>query len=288
MEENAIIHELRKRQTNIDPASPGFRHDIDMVLKIADSNYQIGDVFKGLAELRSNGLVNFIECDPPYGIELNKVKASKDTTGNNVESYHEVPIDQYQTFLDNLTKELFRVASNHCFMVFWYGPTWHTQVLKSLRDAGWLVDDIPAIWVKGLGQTLQPELYLARTYEPFFVCRKGNPVLMKRGRANVFQFQGVAGQKKYHPTERPVELIEELITVFAQPSGYILVPFLGSGATLRASYNQGHKASGWDLNAEYKDKFMLKVEEDSRKMLANDNSDDVATDDDFDPDEELE
>jgi len=292
MEEEAIVTELRRRQSegveNSDgpthdekgerlPGTFGISKDLAGMLKIADANYRIGDTFKYLAETRSGGLIHFIECDPPYGIELNKVKAGKDSVGNNVESYHEVPMVDYQAFLDKLTKELFRVANDHCWLVFWYGPTWHTQVFKSLVDAGWLVDDIPAIWVKGGGQTLQPELYLGRAYEPFFICRKGKPVLMKRGRSNVFLQPGVSGSKKYHPTERPVMLIEELIECFAQSSGYILVPFAGSGATLRAAYNQGHKVVGFDLNPEYKDKFMLKVEEDARALLLNDGDEDESS-----------
>jgi len=292
MEEEAIITELRRRQsegvanagepTHDEkgerlPGTFGISKDLAQMLKIADANYRIGDTFKYLAETRSNGLIHFIECDPPYGIELNKVKASKDSVGNNVDSYHEVAPENYQEFLDKLTKELFRVANDHCWMVFWYGPTWHTQVFKSLKDAGWEVDDIPAIWVKGGGQTLQPEIYLGRAYEPFFICRKGKPVLMKRGRPNVFIQPGVAGVKKYHPTERPVILIEEIIECFAQSSGYILVPFAGSGATLRASYNLGHKVVGYDLNPEYKDKFMLKVEEDARALLLNDGDEDDAS-----------
>ena len=287
MEEEAIVTELRRRQNEgVENAGKettnehgeklsgtfGISKDLASMLKIADSNYRIGDTFKYMAELRSGGLIHFIECDPPYGIELNKVKGSKDTAGNNVDSYQEVAPENYQEFLDKLTKELFRVANDHCWLVFWYGPTWHTQVHKSLCDAGWLVDEIPAIWVKGGGQTLQPEIYLGRAYEPFFICRKGKPVLMKRGRSNVFIQPGVSGVKKYHPTERPVMLIEELIECFAASNGYILVPFAGSGATLRAAYNQGHKVVGYDINSKYKNKFMLKVEEDARALLLNDDA----------------
>ena len=289
MEEEAIVNELRRRQsegiasaggetTNEQgeklPGTFGISKDLAGMLKIADANYRIGDTFKHMAELRGGGLIHFIECDPPYGIELNKVKGSKDTAGNNVDSYQEVAPENYQEFLDKLAKELYRVANDHCWLVFWYGPTWHTQVYKALCDAGWLVDEIPAIWVKGGGQTLQPELYLGRAYEPFFICRKGKPVLMKRGRSNVFIQPGVSGVKKYHPTERPVALIEELIECFAASSGYILVPFAGSGATLRAAYNQGHKVVGYDINPEYKNKFMLKVEEDARALLLNNDAKD--------------
>ena len=268
MEEQAIVQELRSRQAN--PENPIFKHGVGDAIRIAEANYQIGDVFKGLAELRSGGVVDLIECDPPYGIDLGEVKAGNSST---ITNYHEVERSSYPEFMKKLCAELFRVANRNAWLVFWYGPTHHQLTLESLRNAGWLVDEIPNIWHKANGQTLQPELYLARCYEPFFLCRKGQPILYKRGRSNVFTYPGVPGNQKYHPTERPVELIEELLNLLVASNQVVLVPFLGSGATLRACYNNGNKAFGWDLNPEYRDKFLLKVEEDSRKLLANGESD---------------
>jgi DNA modification methylase len=241
------------------------------MLKMADSNYMIGDVFKGLAGLKTGGNIQIIECDPPYGIDLNEQKGSKDSVTSNVHTYEEVDRDSYPAFLSKLTSELFRVAGKDCWLVFWYGPTWHSQVLEALRSAGWHVDEIPAIWTKTQGQTLQPEVYLARGYEPFFLCRKGKPVMVERGRLNVFHFPGVAGKSKYHPTQRPTDLIKEIFNTLGAGRQHVLVPFLGSGATLLACYELGFQGFGFDLNGEYKNKFMLAVEEQTRKLFQLDN-----------------
>lgn len=266
LEEQAIVEELRSRQqTRIEKDSSG--DGVEATLRLADQCYRIGDVFKGLVELPSNGKFGLIECDPPYGIELGDVRKGNASVGNSVQTYEEVPTAQYQNFLDRLARELYRVANPNCWLIFWYGPTWHTQVMKALRDAEWTVDDIPGIWVKSVGQTMQPELYLGRAYEPFFIARKGKPLIMKRGRLNTFLYNGVSANAKYHPTERPVELIEDLLETFGAPGVKCLVPFLGSGATIRAAFNLGLHATGWDLNAEYKDRFMLKVEGDARALL---------------------
>ena len=282
LEENAIVKELRDRQQqrliNEGDASPEVVNrqldsGLKSVLKMADANYMIGDVFKVMGGMKSNGQIQIIECDPPYGIALNEQKASKDSVSSNVHTYEEVPADQYQSFLDKLTSELYRVAGKDCWCVFWYGPTWHQAVLDSLRRAGWHVDEIPAIWAKTQGQTLQPEVYLARGYEPFFLCRKGKPVMAERGRLNVFNFPGVAGKSKYHPTQRPTELIKEILSTLGVGNQHIIVPFLGSGATLLACYELGFRAFGSDLNGEYKDRFMLEVEKQTRKLFDTDNSD---------------
>lgn len=263
LEETAIVGELRHRQQEAVTSGVGLQRGIAEMLKIADANYEIGDTFKCLARFRSNGKVDIIECDPPYGINLTELKQQEGASAS-VKTYEEIPANTYPEFLKRLTKELFRVAGENCWMIFWFGPTWQHEVLTNLREAGWQVDEIPAIWAKPQGQTMQPEINLARSYEPFYLCRKGRPILVKRGHLNVFSYSGAT--KKYHPTERPVALIQELLEMLIAGRGVVLVPFLGSGATLRAAYNLGLSAAGFELNPEYKDKFMLAIEEDARHL----------------------
>lgn len=270
IEEGAVVDLLRKRQAEriegikeADNSSTGLDKGIATALRVADQAYIIKDCFEGMAGLKSNGGIQIIECDPPYGIELNEQKAGRDSVTSTVTGYKEVERDEYAGFLKKLAEEMYRVAGKDCWLVFWYGQTHHQLVLESLRAAGWLVDEIPAVWVKPNGQTLQPELYYARCWEPFFLCRKGKPVMAERGRSNVFQFNGASN--KYHPTQRPLDLIEAIFKTLSVGNEQVLVPFLGSGATLRAAFNMGLRAFGYDLDGKYKDKFMLAVEEDTRE-----------------------
>lgn len=286
LEEDVIIGELRARQQaqlQTTETSNGLNRGIKDMLRIADANYRIDNVFDGMADLRDNSPIHIIECDPPYGINLNEQKKGNAEPTSTAQTYEEIPSEEYNDFLVRLTKELYRVAGKDCWLVFWYGPTWHTQVYQALCNAGWQVDDIPAIWNKTTGQTNAPELYFARCYEPFFLCRKGQPVMRKRGRSNVFIFQPVAGQKKYHPTQRPIELIQEILSTLGVDLQTVFVPFLGSGTTLRAAYKCGMSGFGYDLNGEYKDKFMLAVEDDARHLndeeLKEDDVPDLSEDD---------
>lgn len=253
---NEILRERVQERTS--------REDYDF-LQIADANYRKGDCFHGLEHMKDNGLIHFIECDPPYGIDLNNMKKVEGPTST-VESYQEVPINEYAEFMNDLCSELYRVANQNCWMIMWYGPSNYDIVKGACVAAGWQVNDIPAIWAKPSGQTMQPSTNLANCYEPFFICKKGNPVLSKQGRSNVFSFSPVHGPKKYHPTERPIQLMTEILETFSHIGAIVLVPFLGSGVTLRACYLTGRSGFGWDLNGEYKDKFLLAVEDDLHKL----------------------
>ncbi len=121
VEDKAITDELKRRQdAQVHSTAPvGDKvAGVNAALRQANSNYRIVDCFIGMKELRTNGMIQFIECDPPYGIDLNKQKASKDTIGSTVEGYEEVPAEQYPDFLARLAAETFRVANKDCWMIF--------------------------------------------------------------------------------------------------------------------------------------------------------------------------
>ena len=258
LHEEVITTELRRRQ-DVQTKDKGLKITLD----IAKANYRIGDCFKGMAELKTNGMVHFIELDPPYGIDLNDTKKGAD---HKAQRYNEIPTKDYEQFMTRMAKETYRVAHHHAWMICWFGPTHFTLVKSALVKAGWSVNDIPGIWVKESGQTMAPEYNLANCYEPFFICRKGQPTLVKRGRSNVFNFPAVPPSQKYHTTQRPMALIEELIQTFCVPTQVCLVPCLGSGTTIRACYMTGLGVFGWDISTDYLDKFLLAVEEDTRKI----------------------
>ena len=67
--------------------------------------------------------------------------------------------------------------------------------------------------------------------------------------------------KKIHPTERPVEMVQEVIQTFGWEGCRVMIPFLGSGNTLLAASNLGMSAFGYDLSEEYKNAYIVRVNE---------------------------
>lgn len=244
-------------------SSPGVSEAvIQRALTIAESNYMIGDALAGMSEFiqdNPTSVVSFIEVDPPYAINLQAAKNRVKEDHANLDLYNEIPDIEYEQFLQDVATRTFECASKNCWMIFWHAAQWYETVSVALSAAGWSVDPIPAIWTKGSGQTKQPEVNLARTYEQFLVCRKGAPVLRNRGRSNVFEYKPEPTSKKYHPTQRPLALMQEILQTFAYPRAVVMVPFLGSGTTLRAVYQEGMLGFGWDLTKRYKDLFLLAV-----------------------------
>lgn len=228
----------------------------------ADECYVVGDAIEAMNDMHITDF-NFAEVDPPYGIELHEYKRGDgDPSLTHLSGYQEVPKTRYEEFLDDVAHNVKRLLSDDSFCVWWFGPTHYYIVREAIRRTGLAVSDIPAIWYKGnQGQTQQPDIHLANCYEMFFVARKGKPVLRKPGRSNVFHYTPVPGSQKIHSTEKPLDLMQEILDVFALPGAQILCPFAGSGVTIRAARTRDMKAIGWDLDKEAKGRFMMKVQE---------------------------
>jgi DNA modification methylase len=289
IEEQALVEELARRQKatlSKVPDAPAFDKQgkaivgIDLLVRntvhAGERDYHIGDVFEGLKKQKKD-VFSFIECDPPYGVDLDILTQREDMTGTSGRdaNYNEIKAEDYPSFLSILSKELYRVAKPNSWMIFWFAFKWQGEVKAQLQEAGWILDEVPAIWSKPIGRTPRPDLLLARCYEPFYVCRKGQAVLERQGRSNLFGYDpdldkdGNAIKDKYHPAQRPVRLMRNILGIFLDQQVHkVLVPFVGSGATLRACYQLGYLPMGWDNNDRYKKHFLLALEQDVRQLAA--------------------
>ena len=208
------------------------------------------------------GWASVVEIDPPYAIELQD-KKKQDATKTVTADYNEVAVDKYVDFMERTLKIAYNALGESGWVVVWFGPhPWFGTIWDLITKVGFKGMSMPGIWLKRGGQTMQPKLYMANSYEMFFYARKGNIALAKEGRSNVFDFPTVAPSKKIHPTERPIELIEEILSTLVYPrqTAQILCPFLGSGNTILAADNQDMRCHGYDLSKEYQDRYMVRVE----------------------------
>lgn len=74
----------------------------------------------------------------------------------------------------------------------------------------------------------------------------GGPLLMR----SVIYVRSEQG-RAYHPTQKPLGIVEPLITYSCPPGGRVLDPFAGSATTLLAARNLGRRAVGIEARADY-------------------------------------
>lgn len=64
---------------------------------------------------------------------------------------------------------------------------------------------------------------------------------------------------KIHPTQKPVNLLKELIKIFTDPGDVVIDPVAGSGTTLRAALELGRNSYGFEVEKKFYDLAMEKM-----------------------------
>lgn len=235
---------------------------INSTIHDLSKRFILKDFFAGVKEIPDKS-INFVEIDPPYGIDLSKQKRKAD--GSSVThyiegDYNEVSAEKYLDFMHKTLKECFRVMADNSWLICWFAPEpWFCPVYDLLNAVGFKTTRMCGEWIKPSGQTLNPTIRLPNTYEMFFYAWKGRPVLNKVPGTNTFHHSPIPPNQKVHPTERPISLTSELYEIFASPGSRVLIPFLGSGNGLISAHLLGMDAVGFELSKAYKDSFLVKV-----------------------------
>ncbi len=250
--EQIVLAEIARRMIEESDGIP-----VEKYHKELTDSYMLKDFFLGIKDV-PDACVDIVEIDPPYGINLKKIKKS-DSDGLVSKDYNEVDSKEYALWLNKVIKECARVMNSNAWLILWFAPEpWFEPVYQILQKHGLTGHRMAGIWTKPSGQSQHPDVNLGNAYEMFFYARKGRPTISK-ARTNVFNYKPIAGQSKHHPTERPIELIEDILNTFGDEGSRVLVPFLGSGNTLLAASNLNMKGFGYELTETYKDSYILRV-----------------------------
>lgn len=176
----------------------------------------------------SSQSVDLILTDPPYGIcyKSKSRRLSRQTVVGD-----EAPYIWWLKEADRILKD---DGSLLCFTRWDVLGAWHTAIeYAGLRVRSCIVWDKG---VHGMGNTKaafapQHELCLFATKRDF---------AFPAGRPNdVIRVGKLSAADMIHPTQKPVELFEQLINVTTLPGALVFDPFAGSGTTAMAAINTG-------------------------------------------------
>ncbi len=162
--------------------------------------------------------------DPPYGI-LNKTKRGGDYKFN-MDEYSQWDIKPNDEYFN----ELFRVSKNQ---IIWGGNYFGQLWLRSEYNKGFI------IWDKN-----QPE-----TLNNFSMAEMAWTSLDKPSK--IFRYSVRRNRNKTHPTQKPVELYEWLLRMYAKKGDKILDTHLGSGTIAIACYQAGISLTACEISQEY-------------------------------------
>ncbi len=122
-----------------------------------------------------------------------------------------------------------------------------------LQQAGFTVNVLPCIWAKPnktQGKLRDPNTDLIMAYEAFVLARKGDAVLQRKGRQNLFIYDTLTADERMFDVEMPIPLCEDLVTLLTVGNQVVLDAFAGSMSIPAGALGQQRMAVAIELNAE--------------------------------------
>ena len=193
------------------------------------------------------GSVDLILTDPPYGIDIGNAQTFGRTSEQ--KTYED---SDHTTFdmLDKCIKEMYRVLKDDRHMYMFFAIDKYEPLIKLLVKHGFQVHHIPLIWEKGSGSYPSQSTTFVHSYEPFLHISKGQRKLNGTPR-DVFPIKRVPPNAKIHPSDKPTELLRDLINFSTLPGEVVLDCFGGSGSTAIASRETNRKSIVIEMDTAY-------------------------------------
>tara|TARA_R110000851_G_scaffold332396_2_gene508559 strand:- start:28 stop:657 length:630 start_codon:yes stop_codon:yes gene_type:complete len=197
-----------------------------------------GDCLERMKEI-PDGSVDMILTDPPYGMSFQSNRR-KDV-------YDNIKNDNNLDWLDEFASECYRLADNNTAH-YVFCSFHHIDKFKQAFEKHFKVKNI-IVWVKNNHGSGDLKGDFAPQHEFILFLHKGRRLYNGGRVSNVIKFAKTGN--KFHPTEKPVDMIEFLATKFSDEGQTILDPFMGSGTCGVACVNTNRNFIGIELDETY-------------------------------------
>ena len=208
-------------------------------------NIKNGDSLEILEKLEDKS-IDIVLTDPPYGISY----ISNRSMFDNAVTKRGLLNDEKNKALDLLDKTceiLQRKTAENSHLYFFC--SWNVfSSFESIINKYFTIKT-PIIWDKGNKGAGDLENDWGNQTEIIIYCSKGKKIINKR-RGNILNVSRLHSSKMVHPTQKPIELIKEILKVSMTEGDFIVDPFMGSGSTIKAANELGLKSLGIELDKE--------------------------------------
>ena len=212
-----------------------FKTEIQLLGKITDlNNHSKNKLICGDSTIElltiPDGSIDLIITDSPYGKRFgdNRSKYKDHITKSTIENNG---FDEALTLLDSVCKILVDKTKPDCHCYFFTSWAVYPEFLEIIKRYFTVKNMI--VWDKQNHSCGDLEYSWGNRHELIIFATKGKRPLSHR-KQDIISIPKVSSQKLIHPTQKPVEIITELLDVSLQPSDLVCDPFMGSGSTIKA------------------------------------------------------
>ncbi len=233
------------------------------------------DCLEGV-KLLDNASVDLVLTDPPYNI--GKHMKSRASGIHRLRENHfsicewdNIEEEQWNCHMTDLATSLLDKLKPGGALIIFMAVIKVETIKKIFEEAGFYYKTT-GTWHKKNPMPRNMNLTFINSTESWLYFTKGKPsgTFNNNGKAiHDFFETGLtpASEKRFgkHPTQKPLQLMAEFVRLLTNEGETILDPFCGSGTSLVAAKSLGRDFIGFDLNAEYIDISMKRINEREEK-----------------------
>lgn len=199
---------------------------------------RLGDCLELMKNI-PNGSVDLVLTDPPYGMDFQSHYRK--------EMYSKIVNDNALDWIEKYVDECFRILKENTAVYFFC--SWHNvDIFKQSIEKKFKIKNI-LIWEKNNTSMGDLKGSYAPKYEMIIFAHKGRKLLNGFRYADIIKANRTGN--KFHPTEKPVDLLELFIKNSSDENAVVFDGFMGSGSTGVACVNTNRNFIGIEIDKEY-------------------------------------
>ena len=221
--------------------------------------------FELLASLEDK-TIDLVLIDPPYNISRPTNFQSGEETGKDTDRFR-VSMDFGEwdknfTGLEIAIRECFRVLKDGGTMICFY-DLWKIETLKSYLEAAGFVQIRFIEWIKTNPVPINSKInYLTNSREVAVLgVKKSKPTFHSEYDNGIYRYPICQDKGRFHPTQKPLALIADLINKHSNEGEIVLDCFAGSCTTGVAAVLNNRQFIGCELDAEYYEKAVQRLKD---------------------------
>ena len=228
-----------------------------------NSNYVLynKNCMDAMKEIESKS-IDLVLTDPPYNLGLfmqNRATNLKAMRENffGAAGWDDLEFDEWERDMDSLFEELARVIKERGSVIMFMSIIKVETIIRLAEKHGFYYKTT-GIWHKRNPMPRNMNLHFINSTEAwiYFTYKKHTGTFNNDGKAIHDFFESSvtpSSEKKYgkHPTQKPVQLLENFVELLTNENDTVFDPFCGSGSSGVATLLHGRKFIGSEINEEY-------------------------------------
>lgn len=239
---NQVYQEIKKEEKKEEQRQKVIQQRVEVAIS---ENIKNGNSLE-ILETLEDGSIDIVLTDPPYGISYVSNRSMFEDTITKRGLMNDGK-DEAFDLLEKTCEVLSRKTSVNSHLYFFC--SWSVFSSFEAIISKYFTIKTPIVWDKGNKGSGDLENDWGNQTEIAIFCVKGKKLINNR-RGNVINVPRLHTSKMVHPTQKPDELIKQMLEVSYIDGDFVVDPFMGSGSTIKVCNQIGAKSLGIELDQE--------------------------------------